>query len=84
MHHIRVLLTVSSTSIFVVAFQCQLPHTWTITASQCLDQPAFWTFVEIFNGSTDLALAALLCSMVWKLQTSAKVMLLSVFAARAL
>ncbi|KAH7396207.1 hypothetical protein BKA66DRAFT_606099 [Pyrenochaeta sp. MPI-SDFR-AT-0127] len=71
-------------SVFGIAFQCKIPHTWNLTSTQCFNQPAFWTFVEIFNGLTDFALAILLCSIVWILQAKAKFMLLCVFAARAL
>ncbi|KAF1935602.1 hypothetical protein EJ02DRAFT_516335 [Clathrospora elynae] len=71
-------------SILGLAFQCKIPYTWTITSSQCFNQSAFWTFVEIFNGLTDLALSAIFCSIVWILQTKTKCMLLCVFAARAL
>ncbi|KAF2279836.1 uncharacterized protein EI97DRAFT_482636 [Westerdykella ornata] len=73
------------TSIFGVAFQCKLPRTWAITSHQCVNQPVLWTFIEALNGFTDVALSAILCSIVWILQISkAKFMLLSVFAARIL
>lgn len=71
-------------STFGIAFQCEIPRTWTLTTNQCFNQPAFWTFVEVLNGFTDLMLIAILCSIVWILKTRAKIMLLCVFAARAL
>ncbi|KAF2877608.1 hypothetical protein BDV95DRAFT_664267 [Massariosphaeria phaeospora] len=70
-------------AILGVSFQCRLPLSWKVISGKCINQPAFWTFVETMSASIDVSLGLVLCSIVWILQMSrTKYVLVAVFAAR--
>ena len=46
-------------SVFVFAFKCGLPNTWDFIDGKCIDLVAFWTFFDVLNILTDLALVAI-------------------------
>jgi hypothetical protein len=57
-------------SIFLIAFQCQLPQPWVFVPSECTTHGNVWYPVVIFNMATDAMLAMGILPTVWKLNTS--------------
>lgn len=77
----------ASTSLIVVAFGCKLPNAWDIiSGGQCINLLAFWTYFDVLNIITDVALIALPVSIVLKLQmgVAKKVVILSCYSTRLL
>lgn len=46
-------------SVFVLAFKCQLPQAWDEIHGKCIDVVAFWTYFDVLNMLTDMALIAM-------------------------
>ncbi|KAL6722353.1 hypothetical protein ACLMJK_001460 [Lecanora helva] len=71
-------------SFFVIAFRCTPPRPWAITESKCIDFLAFWTYFDILNILTDIALIALPIPIITKLQVSSgkKAVVLGCYATR--
>jgi hypothetical protein len=57
-------------SIFMTAFQCQLPTPWIFVPSQCSTHGYVQYPYIIFNMVTDIMLATGILPTVWKLNTS--------------
>ena len=71
---------------FILGFQCSLPHTWNTFGGKCIDLRAFWTYVDVMNVVTDLPLVILPAMIISKLHadTSRKAIVICCFAARVL
>lgn len=84
---IGVLVTIwTVTSVFVIAFQCQIPKTWELNGKKCISEIAFWSYFETVNIITDLMLILLPLSIVWVLQArkARKAIIFGCFAVRIL
>ncbi|KAL8930816.1 MAG: hypothetical protein Q9208_000357 [Pyrenodesmia sp. 3 TL-2023] len=71
-------------SIFVVAFRCQLPQTWRFIDGKCIDIYGFWTYYHVVNILTDAALIVLPCLFLSHLQVEMKrkMLIIGCFVAR--
>ncbi|KIW99849.1 uncharacterized protein Z518_10777 [Rhinocladiella mackenziei CBS 650.93] len=74
------------TSIFALAFQCDLPHPWLLGGDRCVNLTALYDYVGIMNILTDIALIVIPFLVVWDLQLriSKKIIITSLFAGRVL
>lgn len=73
-------------SLFVVGFQCKVPHTWDVINGSCINLVGFWTYFDVMNILTDLALIILpfiICSRL-QIAFNRKVTILACFALRIL
>lgn len=71
---------------FVIAFQCHLPRPWETVEGSCIDIIGFWTYADIINILTDVALVILPCIILSNLQVKRirKIIIISCFVARIL
>ncbi|KAI4191988.1 MAG: hypothetical protein LQ346_004533 [Caloplaca aetnensis] len=51
-------------SVFVVAFRCQLPQTWRFIDGKCIDIYGFWAYYHAVNILTDVALIVVPCLVI--------------------
>ncbi|CAD6591805.1 MAG: hypothetical protein ASARMPREDX12_005417 [Alectoria sarmentosa] len=58
------------TSELVTTFSCKIPTPWDYTHGKCLDRYSWWSYFEITNIITDVALILLPLAIIWKIQTS--------------
>lgn len=74
----------ATTCFFVIGFQCQLPHSWEFMRGKCISLVDFWTSAHVLNILTDIALIALPCTILSRLQVRArrKTVIISCFVAR--
>ncbi|KAL8906013.1 MAG: hypothetical protein Q9207_002298 [Kuettlingeria erythrocarpa] len=73
-------------SLFVVAFRCQLPQTWRFVDGKCIDIYGFWAYYHAVNILTDVALIVVPCLFLSHLQveTKRKMLIIGCFVARAI
>ena len=71
-------------SILVLAFKCHTPQVWDEIHGTCVDVVSFWTYFDVVNILTDLALVVIPGVMLASLQMDLKrkVIILLCFATR--
>jgi hypothetical protein len=62
----------TTSGIFALAFQCELPKPWISAPGRCIDQQAMYIALDTINIITDVALVVLPIFMIWSVQTSLK------------
>ena len=76
----------AASALLVAVFACKLPPAWDILSGRCIQLWAFWTYFDILNILTDVALLALPVPIILQLRLSMgrKAVLFGFFATRIL